>query len=106
MSAWNSNGHTFRLVTTTGDVVTLQDDVIAYSNTGAKAAAMLAATNPLVQLGKVYHFSNGNTGTLTLTPASGTIDGAATKVIAAGTAAAPVCASIIATAGGWVTFSN
>lgn len=106
MSAWNANGLTFRAVTTTGDTVALTDDVIIYSNTGAKAAAMLAATNPLVQPGKVYHFSNGAIGTLTLTPASGTIDGGATKIIAAGTAAAPTCASVIATSAGWVTYSN
>ncbi len=106
MSAWNANGLTFRAVTTTGDTVAFTDDVIIYSNTSAKAAALAAATDARLQLGKVYHFSNGATGTLTLTPASGTIDGAATKVIAAGTAAAPVCASIIATSAGWVTYSN
>lgn len=106
MSAWNANGLTVRTVTTTGDTVLYTDDVILYTNTAAKAAAIQAAANVANQPGKVYHFSNGATGTLTITPASGTIDGAATKVIAAGTAAAPVCASIVATPTGWVTFSN
>lgn len=95
MSALNSNGLTTRIVTTTGDVAAFTDDVIIYTNSAAKAVALPAVTDARLQLGKVYHFVNANTGAVTLTPSAGTIDGAATKVIVAGTAAAPTTLRIV-----------
>lgn len=95
MSAWNSNGLTTRIVTGTTDSVLFTDDVVIFTNAGAKAVALPAVTNASLQLGKVYRFSNANTGAATLTPASGLIDGAAAKAIVAGTAAAPTCLTIV-----------
>jgi hypothetical protein len=95
MSAWNSNGLTVRIATATGDTIALTDDVVIYTNSAAKGAAITGVSDARVQLGKVYHFVNANTGAVTITPASGTIDGAATKVLVAGTAAAPTTLRII-----------
>lgn len=101
MSAWNSNGLTVRSVTGTTDTVLATDDVVIYTNTGAKAVALPAAS---VQLGKVYHFSNQATGVVTITPASGTIDGAATQTVAAGAAGAPVVRKLVSNGTNWFTF--
>jgi hypothetical protein len=84
MAAWNSNGLTVRLVAGTTDTIQFTDDVVVFTGTGAKAVALPAASNPSLQLGKVYHITNANTGAITLTPASGQIDGAATSPLTAG----------------------
>lgn len=81
MAAWNSNGLTVRTVTGTVDTVLATDDVIVYTNTAAKAVALPA--DAARQPGKVYFFSNQAAGAATITPASGTIDGAATLAVAA-----------------------
>lgn len=101
MSALNSNGLTLRTAAGTTDAILATDDVVMYTNAAAKTASMPAAS---VQLGKVYRVSNRNTGTVTITPASGTINGAANLVVAAGTAAAPVLANLISDGTNWFTF--
>lgn len=88
MAAWNSNGLTVRTATGTVDTVLATDDVIVYSNTAAKAVSLPAEAAR--QPGKVYFFSNQATGAVTITPASGTIDGAATLVVAATTGRAQI----------------
>jgi hypothetical protein len=101
MSALNSNGLTIRLVAGTTDTILATDDVVVYTGTAAKAVALPAAT---VQKGKVYRFSNQNTGAVTITPASGTIDGAATQTVAAGAAGAPIVRGLISDGTNWFTF--
>lgn len=106
MAAWNSNGLTTRIVTTVGDVVTFQDDVVIYTNSAAKAVALSAVTDDRLQLGKVYHFVNANTGAITITPAAGTIDGSATKTLIAGTAGAPTTLRIVNDGTMWRSISD
>lgn len=84
MASWNSNGFTVRPVTALTDAVLLTDDIILYTGAGAKAVSIPAASSSSLMTGKVYHFANSNTGAVTITPASGQIDGGATKSIAAG----------------------
>ncbi len=84
MAAWNSNGLTVRLATGTTDTVQFTDDVVVFTGTGAKTVTLPAANNPSLQLGKVYHITNANTGAITLSAASGQIDGAASVPLTAG----------------------
>lgn len=104
MSAWNSNGKTVRTVTATTDAVLATDDIVLYTGAGAKAVSLPGANVSTTQLGKQYQFSNSNTGAVTLTPASGLIDGAATKVIAAGGTAIS-CLTIVSDGTGWRTIA-
>ncbi len=104
MAAWNSNGLTVRLAASAPDSVLLTDDVVIYTGTGAKAVSLPAANSPSVQLGKVYRFTNTNTGAVTLTPAAGQIDGAATSTIAAGGTAIS-CRTIVSDGTQWRTIS-
>ncbi len=104
MSAWNSNGLTVRVVTTTGTTVAFTDDVVIFTATSAKAAALPAASNPSIQPGKVYRFTNTGNGAVTLTPASGQIDGASTAPIAAGGTALS-CRTIVSDGTMWRTIS-
>lgn len=101
MSAWNSNGLTVRTAAGTTDAVLATDDVVIYTNTAAKAVSIPAGS---VQYGKVYYFSNQNTGAITITPASGTINGTATATVAAGAAGAPIVAKIVSDGTNWFTF--
>ena len=104
MSGLDNTSYTTRTITTTGGTITHQDSVIIGTNAGAKNFALLGGAQ--VQPGRQYTFSNPTVTTMTLTPAAGTIDGAATKVIAAGTAAAPVCVTIASDGTNWVTVSS
>lgn len=103
MSGFDNTSYTTRVVTTTGITVTNQDSVIIATNTAAKAAALLGAA--LVQPGRQYTFVNAATGAITITPSAGQIDGAATKVLVAGTAAAPTCLTIISDGTMWRSMS-
>lgn len=85
MAAWNSNGLTTRTVTGTSDVLLFTDDVVIYTNTAAKSVAISGSNDSRLQKGKVYFLSNQATGDITVTPASGTIDGAATLTVVATT---------------------
>jgi hypothetical protein len=104
MSAWNSNGHTTRVATGTTDTVLFTDDVVIYTATSAKAVAIMSASNASLQKGKVFRFTNTGAGAVTLTPASGQIDGGATKVIAAGGTAIS-CLTLISDGTMWRTIS-
>lgn len=104
MSAWNSNGLTVRTSTTAGDTLANTDDVVIFTFAGAKAVALLGANNAAVQPGKVYRLSNAATGAVTLTPATGLIDGAATAPIAAGGTALS-CRTIVSDGTQWRTIS-
>lgn len=101
MSANNSNGFTLRVAAGTTDAILATDDVVMYTGGAAKAVSLPAAS---VQRGKVYHLSNRGVGDATVTPASGTVNGAATLVVAAGTAAAPTISKIISDGTNWFTF--
>lgn len=104
MSGLDNTSITVRTVTTTTTTVTSQDSVLIPTNAGAKNFAMPGAA--LVIPGRQYTFSNGTVTTLTLTPSAGLIDGAATKVVAAGTAAAPVCVTVVSDGTNWVTIAS
>lgn len=95
MSGFDNTSYTLRTVATAGITLTNQDSVIVASFAGAKAVAMLGGS--LVQPGRSYTFVNGATGTCTLTPNTGTINGGATYVIPAG-----AMASIISDGTNWV----
>lgn len=97
MSANNSNGLTVNTVTTTTDAIDATDDVVIYTNTSAKTATLPAVAS--VPKGKVYHISNQATGAVTVSPAAGTIDGAATLVVAATTGRA----TLISDGSNWFT---
>jgi hypothetical protein len=99
LSAWNSNGLTVNTVTTTTDAIDPTDDVIIYTNTAAKTATLPAVAT--VPKGKVYHISNQATGTVTISPAAGTIDGAATLVVAATTGRA----TLVSDGANWFTIN-
>lgn len=101
MSANNSNGLTTRIVSGTSDTLTFQDDVVIFTNTAAKSAAISGTGDARLQKGKVYRFSNQNTGAITITPSAGTIDGAATQTVAAGAAGAPVTRDIVFDGTNW-----
>lgn len=103
MSAWNSNGLTVRTTAATTDTVLATDDVIVYTAGTAKTAALPnAALTGSVQPGKVYRFVNAGAGTVTITPAAGTIDGGANKVMAtAPTAATPGTLMIVSDGTNW-----
>lgn len=81
MSAMNSNGLTVRTTAATTDTILATDDVCVYTAGTAKAVALPNAALSTVQLGKVYRIVNAGAGALTITPAAGTIDGAATRVM-------------------------
>lgn len=81
MSANNSNGLTVTSVAGTAYAVLATDDFVAFTNTSAKTATLPAVAS--VPRGKIYHLANTATGTVTVSPAAGTIDGAATLVLAA-----------------------
>lgn len=102
MAAWNSNGLTVRTVAATSDVPVLTDDVIVYTAATAKSVALIAASDARCQPGKVFRFVNAAAGTVTITPAAGTIDGGANKVMAtAPTAATPGCLTIVSDGTNW-----
>lgn len=100
MAAWNSNGLTVRTATGTTDTILGTDDVIVYTNTAAKAVSL--PSSAARQPGKVYHLVNRAAGAVTVTPASGTIDGAATLVVAATTGRAV----IVNDGTNWITVSS
>ena len=104
MAAWNSNGLTVRVATTAGDTITSTDDVVIYTFAGAKAVAIAAANDSRIQPGKVYRLTNTATGAVTITPASGQIDGAATSTIAAGGTALS-CRTLVSDGTMWRTIS-
>lgn len=102
MSANNSNGLTVRTITGTTGTVQATDDVIVFTGTGAKTVSIPAAAS--AQRGKVYVFSNQNTGALTIS-STGQIDGQSTRVIpaAAGTPLVPATASLVFDGTNWFT---
>lgn len=99
MSANNSNGLTVVTVTGTTDTIDATDDIVIYTNTAAKTATLPAVAS--VPKGKVYRFSNQATGTVTITPAAGTINGAANVVLAAGAAGAPTVLGLVSDGANW-----
>jgi len=106
MSAWNSNGLTVRTTAATTDTILATDDVIVYTAGTAKAVSLPSAALSTVQLGKVYRIVNAGAGALTITPTAGTIDGAATRVMAtAPTAGTPGCQQIVSDGTNWRSIS-
>lgn len=88
MSGLDDTSETLRTVTGTTDTITNNDYDVFYTNSGAKTVTLFAAGAAAVIPGRTFTVINGNTGTVTITPASGTIMGAANYVLAAGTTTA------------------
>lgn len=100
MSGLDDTSWTYRLSTTTPNVLTQSD---YYLNvTSASAAAVTLPSAVTVQPGRIYGVYNGGAGTTTVTPASGTIDGLA-SVTLAGT---PHAKQFITDGTNWFTVST
>lgn len=84
MSGLDNTSYTVRTTALAADTLTAQDSVVIYTNAAAKTVALplISALTP----GRQYTLVNANTGTITVTPAAGTINGGATLVIVAGVA--------------------
>lgn len=85
MSGLDNTSFTVRTVTGTTDTLTNQDSFVIYTSTSAKAVAIPAIST--LTPGRVFMIVNTAAGALTITPSGATINGAATFVTPAGTAA-------------------
>lgn len=81
MSGLDNTSYTTRIASGVNVTLTNNDSVVIMTNTGAKAVAVPAGS--AVQPGRVYFLVGQVAGTAVLTPASGTINGAATYTQAA-----------------------
>lgn len=88
MSGFDNTSFTVRTFAGTSDILTNQDSVTIYTNATAKAVTVPSAL--LVQPGRRYVVINTAAGAVTLTPATGTINGAATLVVTASTGRADI----------------
>lgn len=100
MSGLDNTSYTVRSSTTAGDTLSAQDSILIMSFAGAKALAVQSAA--LAIPGRQYTVTNIASGAITITPAAGLIDGAATKVIAAGGTAIS-CVTFVSDGVGWRT---
>jgi len=84
MSGFDNVAETVRTSSATAVTVTQNDyDILLTSLTGATAVTLLAVT--AVPPGRVFRFyKDASAQTVTITPASGTIDGAANTTLASG----------------------
>lgn len=81
MSGLDNTSFTVRTVTGTTDTLNNNDSIVIYTSTSPKA---ITAPSPLlVQPGRKFTVVNQAAGAATITPASGTFDGAATYVVPA-----------------------
>lgn len=105
ISGLDDTSETLRTATGTTDTITANDYNVFYTNTGAKAVTLFGAASVIP--GRTYCLVNGNTGAITVTPASGTIQGGATLTIAAGTTTAYHAAIIVSDGvGNWILKAN
>lgn len=80
MSGLDNTSYTVRTETATGGTLSANDSVLIMTNAAAKALAIQSAA--LAIPGRQYTVVNGAaTGNITITPAAGTIDGAATLAV-------------------------
>lgn len=102
MSGFDNLSETTRSTAVTGAVLLSDYDVLVVGATGAVVLTLPAMTG--VPPGRTFRFyKDAAAFTVTITPASGLIDGAATKVLAA----SAVHACIIVTDGtNWFTIAN
>lgn len=85
MSGLDNTSFTVRTVAGTTDTLTANDFFVIYTSTSAKAIAIpaISALTP----GRVFAIINTAAGAATITPTGATVNGAATFVTPAGTAA-------------------
>lgn len=83
MSGLDNTSFTVRTTAATTDTLTQNDSIVIYTATSAKTVNLPAVAS--VQPGRRYVVINTAAGAATLTPAAGTIDGAATKAVTATT---------------------
>ena len=85
MSGLDNHSYTVRTVTGTTDTLTANDFFVIYTSTSAKAVSIpaISALTP----GRVFALVNTAAGAITTTPVGATVNGAATFVTPAGTAA-------------------
>ena len=99
MSGLDDTSWTYRASTTTPNVLTNQD---YYLNvTSASAAAVALPSGLTQQPGRIYTVYNGGAGTTTVTPATGSVDGAGSTTLV-GT---PHAKSFITDGTNWFTIS-
>ena len=104
MSGFDNTSFTVRTVTGTTDTLTATDSVVIYTSTSAKAVAIPAVS--ALTPGRRFTVVNTAAGALTLTPAGATINGAATFVTPAGTAAGAGRTTFINDGTNWFTTSG
>jgi len=85
MSGFDNTSFTVRTVSGTTDTLTATDYFVIYTSTSAKAVAVPAIST--LTPGRVFAIVNTAAGALTITPSGALINGAATFVTPAGTAA-------------------
>lgn len=104
MSGLDNTSYTVRTVTGTTATLTANDYVLILTSASAKTVNVPAAS--AVIPGRVYTVINTAANTATITPASGTINGAATFVTPAGTAAGAGRTTIVSDGTTWWTLSG
>lgn len=84
MSGFDNTSETVRTTSATSVTLTANDyDVLLVSLTGATAVAL--PSGPLTQPGRLYRvYKDASAQTVTITPATGTVDGAANTTLATG----------------------
>lgn len=83
MSGFDNTSFTTRTTAATTDTLTATDSVVIY--TAATAKAVTVPSGALIQPGRQYAVINTAAGAVTLTPAAGTINGAANLAVTAST---------------------
>lgn len=103
MSGLDNTSYTVRTDATTTPSLSANDYVLVLTNTSAKVVTVPAAS---AVPGRTYIVVNTAAGAATLTPVSGNINGAATFVTPAGTAAGAGRTTFISTGSTWWTLSG
>lgn len=85
MSGLDNTSYTVRTATGTTDTLTSTDFVVIYTNTSAKTVTVPAISS--LTPGRMFAIVNTAAGAVTITPTGANINGAATFVTPAGTAA-------------------
>jgi hypothetical protein len=88
MSGFDNTSFTVRTTAATTDTLTATDYVVIYTATSAKATTV--PSGALVVPGRKYEIINTAAGAVTLTPAAGTINGAANLAVTASTGRAVI----------------
>ena len=104
MSGFDNTSFTVRTATGTTDTLLATDSIVIYTNTSAKTVTVpaISALTP----GRRFTVVNTAAGTVTITPTGATINGAATFVTPAGTAAGAGRTSFVNDGTNWHTISG